>query len=224
MTTAYKLAQHTVKTVKQSLLCLELVNSKLERLDETQPVFKLFYFAEKSKHPYFELKMSALLTYQHLMRLTKGVSGWDINGKNIAFELDVIKARQLVDGVDNDVETVDLIREWKKRNIKADAAANEMADAFREATSMWSKSSKKAIRDDVARNLKALKVSSCIEVPEIEIQAECRKLVVAIKKLNLELRDVIRVDNTMMNCYGKRQVMNGLVGKNADTALTILMS
>jgi hypothetical protein len=221
--TAYKLAPQLVKAVKQSLLCVELIDAKQASLLKTQPVFSLFIFGHKAQHPYAVLKSNAVQAQQHLMRLAKGVAGWDINGKNIAFELDVIKAKHLVDGGGEDMDVVDLMRGWKKRNINAQVAADNLEQAFRAATKLWSNSSKKAVRDNIKKYMGSMKGESCIEKPEIEIQAECKKLVNEIKKLNKDLRDVERLENTIMNCYSKRQVMNGLCGNSADSVLTVLM-
>ena len=82
---------------------------------------------------------------------------------------------------------------------------------------------KAAVRSNIAKNLGSMKVETCIEKPEIELQSHCKRLVAAVKKLNKDLRDVVRIDNTIMNCYSKRQVMNGLCGNSANTALAILM-
>jgi len=221
--TAYKIALDLISAVKLSLQCQELIDAKQASLEQTQPVFRLFEFGDKAKHPYADLKINAVQAHQHLMRLAKGVAGWNINSKTISFELDVIKARNVVDGLGEDIDVVDEIRGWKKRNVKAEVAADNMEQAFRQATALWSNSSKAAVRSNIAKNLGSMKVETCIEKPEIELQSHCKKLVAEIKKLNKNLRDVVRIDNTMMNCYSKRQVMNGLCGNGADTVLTVLM-
>ena len=223
MTSAYKITPQLVKVIKQSLQCLELIDAKQASLMKTQPVFSLFIFGHKAQHPYADLKINAVQAQQHLMRLTKGVAGWDINGKNITFELDVIKAKHLVDGVGDHMDVVDLVRGWKKRNIKAQVAADNMEQAFRAATTLWSNSSKKTVRDNIKNYMGSMKVDACIEKPEIDIQAECKKLVNEIKKLNKDLRDVTRMDSTIMNCYGKKQVMHSLRSNGADSVLTMLM-
>jgi hypothetical protein len=221
--TAYKITSQLVKAVKQSLLCVELIDAKQESLEQTQPVFRLFDFGDKAKHPYADLNINALLAHEKLVRLAKGVAGWDINGKNITFELDLIKAKHLVDGVGEYMDVVDLVRGWKKRNINAQVAADNMEQAFRAATTLWSNSSKKAVRDNIKKYMGSMKIDSCIEIPEIELQTQCKKLVTAIKKLNKDLRDVERLENTIMNCYSKRQVMSTLSRQGADTVLTVLM-
>ena len=221
--TAYKITQDLISAVKLSLQCLELIDAKQASLEQTQPVFRLFEFGDKAKHPYADLKISAMLAHEQLVRLSKGVAGWSINGKDVAFELDVIKARHLVDGDGEDIDVVDALRSLKNRNIKAQVAADNMEQVFRHATALWSNSSKAAVRSNIAKNLGSMKVETCIEKPEIELQSHCKRLVTAVKKLNKDLRDVVRIDNTIMNCYGKRQVMNGLCGNGADTVLKILM-
>ncbi len=221
--TAYKITHDLISAVKLSLQCLELIDAKQASLEQTQPVFRLFEFGDKAKHPYADLKISAMLAHEQLVRLSKGVAGWSINGKDVAFELDVIKARHLVDGDGEDIDVVDALRSLKNRNVKAEVAADNMEQVFRHATALWSNSSKAAVRSNIAKNLGSMKVETCIEKPEIELQSHCKRLVAAVKKLNKDLRDVVRIDNTIMNCYSKRQVMNGLCGNSANTALAILM-
>jgi wobble nucleotide-excising tRNase len=221
--TAYKIALDLISAVKLSLQCLELIDAKQASLMKTQPVFSLFIFGHKAQHPYADLKSNAVQAQQHLMRLAKGIAGWDIRGKNIAFELDAIKAKHLVDGVGEDMDVVDLVRGWKKRNINAQVAADNMEQAFREATTLWSNSSKKAVRDNIKNYMGSMKVDSCIEKPEIDIQAECKKLVNEIKKLNKDLRGVTRMDSTMMNCYSKKQVMYVLRSNVTESVLEVLM-
>ena len=221
--TAYKITLDLISAVKLSLQCLELIDAKQASLEQTQPVFRLFEFGDKAKHPYADLKINAMLAHEQLVRLTKGVAGWSINGKDVAFELDAIKARHLVDGDGEDIDVVDAMRSWKKRNVKADVAADNIEDVFRHATALWSNSSKAAVRSNIAKNLGGMKVETCIEKPEIELQSQCKRLVTAVKKLNKDLRDVERIDNSIMNCYSKRQVMNTLSRQGADTVLAILM-
>lgn len=221
--TAKKITQQLISTVKLSLLCQELIDAKHASLLQTQPVFRLFNFGHKANHPYTDLKLSAVHAHKQLMRLTKGVAGWDINSQTIANELDVIKAQHVVNGVGTDIDVVDEMRGWTKRNINAQVAADNMEQAFRHATVLWSNASPKAVRDNIKNYMGSMKMKNCIEKPEIELVSHCKQLVTAIKKLNKHLRDVVRGNSSMMNCYSKRQVMNTLSRQGADTVLTILI-
>ena len=62
-----------------------------------------------------------------------------------------------------------------------------------------------------------------IENPEIDITKDCKKLVVEIKKLNKEVRDVVRGKETIKDCYAKQQTLCLLKHSSRNTALDILM-
>ena len=119
--------------------------------------------------------------------------------------------------------TVALIQAWKRRGITAQKAAVEMIEARRAATLLWSRSTKPLIRVDIARHMKGLRQNNCIEVPELDINKDCKKLVVEIKKLNKEVRDVKRGKETMLECYKKAQMMNILRPVGKDSVLEILV-
>ncbi len=223
MTTAYKLARQTIRTVEQAVLCRDLMRTKLERLEQTQPLFNLFEFDEKIKHPYYNLLQAAELAHDSLVRLVKGYALWKIGASDVGYEIDVTHAKYITGVAGADAITVALIQAWKRRGITAQKAADEMIKAHRAATLLWSRSMKPLIRVDIARHMKGLRQANCIEVPEIDITKDCKKLVVEIKKLNKELRDVQRGKETIKDCYAKRQTMYILEHSRRNTALDILV-
>jgi hypothetical protein len=223
MTTAYKLARQTIRTVEQAVLCRDLMRTKLERLEQTQPLFNLFEFDEKIKHPYYNLLRSAELAHDSLVRLVKGYALWKIGGSDVGYEIDVTHAKYITDVAGADAVTVALIQAWKRRAIAAQAAADEMIGAYRAATLLWSKSAKPQIRVDIARHMKGLRQANCIEVPELDINKDCKKLVTELKKLNVMLRDIQRGKKTVLDCYKKAQTINILRPGGKDSVLDILM-
>lgn len=223
MTTAYKLARQAIKTVELAIRCRDQMRHKLITLEQTQPLFNLFEFDEKIKHPYYKLMMSADVAYESLERLIKGVGKWAIGNSSLEWEIDVIHAKYITCVAGADAATVALIQGWNKRAITASKASDEMIGAFAAATYLWSNSTKQMIRIEILKNMKGHRTAACIEKPELDINAECKKLVAEIKKLNKELRSVKRGKQTMMDCYSKQQVLSALSGKGTNTVVDVLM-
>jgi len=88
---------------------------------------------------------------------------------------------------------------------------------------LWSLSSKKAIRENIRKNINAPKPTDYIENPEIDIERDCKKFVAEVKKLNKVIRDVKRGKETMMDCYKKKQAVAGVSRAVGLTVLDILM-
>jgi nitroreductase len=135
----------------------------------------------------------------------------------------ITQAKYITGVAGADAVTVALIQAWKRRAITAQKASDEMIEAHRAATLLWSRSTKPLIRVDIARHMKGLRQNNCIEVPELDINKDCKKLVTELKKLNVLLRDVQRGKKTMLDCYKKAQTINILKPGGKDSVLEILM-
>lgn len=223
MTTANKLAKQIIVTVEQAEICCDLMRHKLTLLLQTQPLFNLFDFEEKSKHPYYKLIQNADQARDSLKKLVKGVGKWSVGNSNVQWEVDVKHANYITGVRGADAATVALVQAWSKRAVKASVASDLMIDAFKAATYCWSKSSKQMIQIEILRNMKGHRTSACIEKGAIDINADFKKLLTELKKLNKELRSVKRGKQTMMSCYKDLQLIHLMKHSQEDKILTILM-
>lgn len=222
MTTAYKLAKQFIATVEQAEVCRDLMLQKLSQLQQ-QPKFRLFDFEDKLKHPYYLMVTSVEVANDTLIKLFKDVGDWTIGNSSVSYEVDVLHAKYITGVAGADAATVAKLQALKKRSRTADKASTEMMMLFMTATMLWSVSAKKDIRVKIAAAMKTKRAEDYIEKPEVDVTKDCKKLVEEIKKLNKELRGVKRGKQTMLDCYSKQQVMNGLSGKGKSTVLEILM-
>ena len=156
-------------------------------------------------------------------REVKAIGDWKIGSSTVTHEIDVIHAKYITGVAGADATTVATLQGLKKRVRTADVACEEMTTAFVAATMLWSISSKKEIRNNISKQMATKKPNDYIEIPELDITKDCKKLVAEIKKLNVLLRDVQRGKETIKDCYAKRQTMYILEHSKRNTALDILM-
>ncbi len=225
MTTAYKLAQQTIRTVDQAEVCRELMREKLKRVDQTQPIFSYLSNKGKRLHPYYDLIKTADQTYASIVRLVKGYGQWRVKGKTVEGEIDAIKANYTTSIAGADEATVDLIKSWKfKFKAKSSkAAADEMIKAMTLATDFAIRVEPNRLWMAFVKNMSVLRVHNLAEIPELDITKDSVKLVTELQKLNVLLRDVQRNNASMMDWYGKEQTMNILKQGGNDSVLDNLM-
>ena len=194
MATATRIAKQTAKTYQSVLLVRKRAQDKLDALLASQAAYTLFEHNET--HPYYgQLERSKKFVdgFEELAGLVLGV---DAGNGTIAFELDKIQATLIVNDKDKD-ESIEALRALPKatqRKIKALKLGEQMTSVYESATWLWSFCDLKATKAQLEKLHSKKLIKRHLEVPYININAECRNAVKDVKKLaamllNLTLKD-----------------------------------
>jgi hypothetical protein len=194
MATATRIAKQTAKTYQSVLLVRKRAQDKLDALLASQAAYTLFEHNET--HPYYGQLESAKRFVDGFEELAGLVLGVDAGNGTIAFELDKIQATLIVNDKDKD-ESIEALRALPKatqRKIQALKLGEKVADVYENATWMWSFCDLKATKAQLEKLHSKKLIKRHLEVPYININAECRNAVKDVKKLaamllNLTIKD-----------------------------------
>ena len=183
MATATLIAKQTAKTYQSVLLVRKVAQDKLNALLASQAAYTLFEHNET--HPYYAQVVNAKNFVDRFEELAGLVIGVDAGNGTIAFELDKIQATLIVNDKDID-ESIEVLRALPKatqRKIQALKLGEKVADVYENATWMWSFCDLKATKAQLEKLHSKKLIKRHLEVPYININAECRNAVKDVKKL-----------------------------------------
>ena len=194
MATATRIAKQTAKTYQSVLLVRERAQDKLNALLASQAAYTLFEHNET--HPYYGQLERSKRFVDGFEELAGLVSGVDAGNGTIAFELDKIQATLIVNDKEKD-ESIEALRALPKANqrkIKALKLGEQMTSVYESATWLWSFCDLKATKAQLEKLHSKKLIKRHLEVPYININAECRNAVKDVKKLaamllNLTIKD-----------------------------------
>jgi hypothetical protein len=161
----------------------KVAQEKLNALLASQAAYTLFEHDET--HPYYAQVVNAQKFVDSFKELASLVLGVDVGNGTIAVELDKIHATLIVNDkkIDEGIEALRSLPKASQRKIQALRVGEEVADLSRTATWMWSycdlKSTKARLEELHSKKL----IKRHLEVPYININAECRNAVKDVKKL-----------------------------------------
>ena len=183
MATATRIAKQTAKTYQSVLLVRERAQDKLNALLASQAAYTLFEHNET--HPYYGQLDRSKKFVDGFEELAGLVSGVDAGNGTIAFVLDKIQATLIVNDKDKD-ESIEALRALPKANqrkIQALKLGEKVADVYETATWIWSFCDLKATKAQLEQLHSKKLIKRHLEVPYININAECSNAVKDVKKL-----------------------------------------
>lgn len=183
MATATRIAKQTAKTYQSALLVRKVAQDKLDALLASQAAYTLFEHDET--HPYYtqvENAKSFVFVYEELAVMLLGV---DVGNGTIAFEIDKIQATLIVNDKDKDegIEALRLLPKVNQRKIQAKKLGEQVVRVYEKATWLWSFCDLKATKHTLEKLHGKKQIKRHLEVPYININAECRTAVKDVKKL-----------------------------------------
>ena len=183
MATATRIAKQTAKTYQSVLLVRKKAQDKLDALLASQAAYTLFENDET--HPYYTQVANAQHFVDGFEELAGLVLGVDVGNGTIAFELDKIQATLIVKGKekDEDIEALRVIPKATQRKIQAKKLGEQVDVVCGKATWMWSYCDLKATKAQLEKLHSKKLIKRHLEVPYININAECRTAVKDMKKL-----------------------------------------
>lgn len=183
MATATRIAKQTAKTYQSVLLVRERAQDKLDALLASQAAYTLFEHDET--HPYYGQLESAKKFVDRFEELAGLLLGVDAGNGAIALELDKIQATLIVNNKDKD-ESIEALRALPKasqRKIQALKLGEQVTSVYESATWLWSFCDLKATKAQLEKLHEKKQIKRHLEVPYININAECRNAVKDVKKL-----------------------------------------
>ena len=183
MATATRIAKQTVKTYQSVLLVRERAQDKLDALLASQAAYTLFEHDET--HPYYGQLESAKKFVDRFEELAGLVLGVDAGNGAIALELDKIQAMLIVNNKDKDesIEALCALPKASQRKIQALKLGEQVTSVYESATWLWSFCDLKATKAQLEKLHEKKQIKRHLEVPYININAECRNAVKDVKKL-----------------------------------------
>ena len=183
MATATRIAKQTAKTYQSVLLVRERAQDKLDALLASQATYTLFEHNET--HPYYGQLDNAKRFVDRFEELAGLVLGVDAGNGTIALVLDKIQATLIVNNKDKD-ESIEALRALPKANqrkIQALKLGEQVTNVYESATWLWSFCDLKATKAQLEKLHEKKQIKRHLEVPYININAECRNAVKDVKKL-----------------------------------------
>jgi len=183
MATAIRIAKQTAKTYQSVLLVRERAQDKLDALLASQAAYTLFEHDET--HPYYGQLESAKKFVDRFEELAGLVFGVDAGNGTIALELDKIQATLIVNNKDKDesIESLRALPKANQRKIQALKLGEQVTSVYESATWLWSFCDLKATKAQLEKLHEKKQIKRHLEVPYININAECRNAVKNVKKL-----------------------------------------
>ena len=183
MATATRIAKQTAKTYQSVLLVRERAQDKLDALLASQAAYTLFEHDET--HPYYGQLESAKRFVDRFEELASLVFGVDAGNGTIALELDKIQATLIVNNKDKDesIEALCALPKASQRKIQALKLGEQVTSVYESATWLWSFCDLKATKAQLEKLHEKKQIKRHLEVPYININAECRNAVKDVKKL-----------------------------------------
>lgn len=183
MATATRIAKQTAKTYQSVLLVRKVAQDKLDALLASQATYTLFEHNET--HPYYGQLDNAKRFVDRFEELACLVSGVDTGNGTIAFELDKIQATLIVNDKEKDdgIEALRALPKANQRKIQALKLGEQVTSVYESATWLWSFCDLKATKAQLEKLHSKKLIKRHLEVPYININAECRTAVKDVKKL-----------------------------------------
>ena len=183
MATATRIAKQTAKTYQSVLLVRERAQDKLDALLASQAAYTLFEHDET--HPYYGQLESAKKFVDRFEELAGLLLGVDAGNGAIALELDKIQATLIVNNKDKDesIEALCALPKASQRKIQALKLGEQVTSVYESATWLWSFCDLKATKAQLEKLHEKKQIKRHLEVPYININAECRNAVKNVKKL-----------------------------------------
>jgi len=183
MATTTRIAKQTAKTYQSVLLVRKKAQDKLDALLASQAAYTLF--EHDDTHPYYAQVVNAQNFVDRFEELASLVLGVDAGSGTIAFELDKIKATLMVNDKDKDegIEALSALPKAAQRKIQALKISTQVASVYESATWLWSFCDLKATKAQLEKLHSKKLIKKHLEVPFININAECRNAVKDVKKL-----------------------------------------
>jgi hypothetical protein len=183
MATATRIAKQTAKTYQSVLLVRKVAQDKLDALLASQATYTIFEHNET--HPYYGQLDNAKRFVDRFEELACLVSGVDTGNGTIAFELDKIQATLIVNDkdIDESIEALRALPKANQRKIQALKLAEQVTNVYETATWIWSFCDLKATKAQLEKLHSKKLIKRHLEVPYININAECRNAVKDVKKL-----------------------------------------
>ncbi|PVE08336.1 hypothetical protein B472_04950 [Limnohabitans sp. Rim28] len=172
-------------TTYKSLLNADIATKqKLDALLETNALYKLF--EHDSSHLYFSIADIAKNNVIRFKEVFAGVRDWSSENDTIAFELDKIKARQIVNGEEVD-DAVDQLRMIAPTTMSETQVADELYNLVSSSFYLWAQASEKDIKVRLVDTYGKKIYTRHRESPTVTIFKECRTAKNDTKKLIKEL-------------------------------------
>lgn len=220
MTTAPKLANQCIKTYAAVKAVEQRLQEKLDKLVEARPFYQLFDGVQD--HPYALLPSLGQQLNQTFLNLYVGIAGWDVDGRTIADEVDKIKARQIVEGSDNDLN-VETLNQLTACAVSVQQAAQQIISLFKQATWIWSSCDNKTLKTALVAKFGKKGVENNAEVPLLNIAPDSKKAVKEVKALAKLLRSVGDGTKTTRDELEQLQMVNVRNTNMPDTVITHLL-
>jgi hypothetical protein len=218
MATATRIAKQTAKTYQSVLLVRERAQDKLDALLASQAAYTLFEHDET--HPYYGQLESAKRFVDRFEELAGLLLGVDAGNGTIALELDKIQATLIVNNKDKDenIEALRALPKASQRKIQALKLGEQVTSVYESATWLWSFCDLKATKAQLEKLHEKKLVKRHLEVPYININAECRNAVKDVKKLAAMLLNLtVKGKSVRLELEAKRS-------KNPNQSLSVLLA
>lgn len=220
MSKTTRATKQIIKTYKSISKAKEITRQKLDALLETNALYKLFEHEEN--HPYYNLATSAENSAEAFEVLVAGLLEWSIDDSSIALELDKIKAKQIVDGAEED-EALDALRAIEPVAMKGHQVADALVSVFYSTTALWSHSDAGMIQSKLIELHGKKNANKHKEAEELKFSKDCRSAVTDVKKLVKELLMFNDGTNTIQRELEMKQVLRVLTGKGKDGVIEFLI-
>ena len=183
MATATRIAKQTAKTYQSVLLVRKVAQDKLDALLASQATYTLFEHNET--HPYYGQLDNAKRFVDGFEELAGLIIGVDAGNGTIAFELDKIQATLIFNDkdIDESIEALRALPKANQRKIQALKLGEQVTSVYESATWLWSFCDLKATKAQLEKLHSKKLIKRHLEVPYININAECRTAVKDVKKL-----------------------------------------
>lgn len=218
MVSATRIVKQTTKTYQSVLLVRERAQDKLNALIASQAAYALFEHNET--HPYYGQLESAKRFVCKFEELACLVIGVDAGNGTIAFELDKIQATLIVNDKEKDegIEALRVLPKASQRKIQALKIGEQVTNVYESATWLWSFCDLKATKAQLEKLHSKKLIKRHLEVPYININAECRNAVKDVKKLAAILLNLtIKGKSVRFELEVKRS-------KNPSQSLSVLLA
>lgn len=147
---------------------------------------------------------------------------WTIGRDTIADEVELTKARQIVNEMPSD-EDVDELRQLTPVEMTEAEVAQKLLALLGLASSQWSFSELKMVKYSIRNAYGASKVVRHLETPILNITPDCRNAVREIKRLGKMLLECGCGNTTVRSELEKMQMMRVLKGQGRDVLIDMLL-
>lgn len=179
-----RVIKQLITTYKSLLNAENATMQKLDALLDTNALYKLF--EHDSSHLYFSIAGAAKNNVVKFKEIFAGVRDWTNETDTIAFELDKIKARQIVNDQAVD-DAVDQLRMIAPTTMSETQAVDDIYNLVSSSFYLWAQASEKDIKDRLIDKYGKKIYTRHRESPAVTILKECRTAKNDAKKLVQEM-------------------------------------